>query len=183
MNASNLTRWSGLAAVAAGILFTIINFITLLILGFGQGLSELLIRSVISPIAGTLLVLGLVGLYTRQVEATDVVGLLSFLLAFFGTMLALAGNIWANLLAYLGWALFGLTSLQARIYPPIAAVLLTIGAVVTAPFSTLTVSGFGSILVYISLIASTIFNIAIVWLGFVLFTEKGTSAEHPDRAT
>ena len=182
MKASNLIRWSGLAAVVAGVLFTAINLITLLILGFGQGLSELLLRSVISPIAGALLVLGLVGLYTRQSEATDVIGLISFLFAFFGTMLALAGNVWANMLAYLGWALFGVSSLQARIYPPKAAVLLTIGAVVTAPFSTLTVSGLGSILVYASLIASTIFNVALAWLGFVLFTEKGISAEHPDRA-
>jgi hypothetical protein len=71
---------------------------------------------VISPVGSALLLLGLIGLYARQSEATDVIGLISFLFALFGTVLALAGNVWGNLLAYLGWALFGVASLQARVY-------------------------------------------------------------------
>jgi hypothetical protein len=181
VESSNLIRWGGLAAVVAGVLFIIINLITLVILGFGQESFELVVRSVISPFAGAMLVLGLVGLYARQSEATDVIGLIGFLFALFGTVLALAGNVWANMLAYLGWALFGVSSLQARIYPPIAAILLIIGAVVTAPFSTLTVGELGDILVYVGIGASTIFNIAIAWLGFALFTGRGVSAEQSYR--
>src|ERR671933_811746 len=173
VKSSNLIRWSGLAAVVAGLLFMVINLITLLILGFGQERSELLIRSIISPVAGALLLLGLIGLYARQSEATDVIGLISFLFALLGTVLALAGNVWANMLGYLGWALFGVSSLQARVYPRIAAILLIIGALITAPFSTSTVGGFGDILVYMGVGASTVFNVAIIWLGFALFTDKG----------
>lgn len=181
MKSSNLIQWSGLAAVAAGLLFMLINLITLLILGFGQERSELLIRSIISPIAGALLLLGLIGLYAYQSEATDVIGLISFLLALLGTVLALAGNVWANMLGYLGWALFGVSSLQARVYPRIAAIILIIGALITAPFSTSTVSGFGDILVYAGVGAGTVFDVAIIWLGFALFTGKGISAQQPEQ--
>jgi hypothetical protein len=177
MTSSNLIRWGGLAAVIAGALFIIINVITLLVLGFGQEPFELLIRSVISPLGGALLLLGLFGLYTRQAEATDVIGLIGFLFAFFGTVAALTGNVWANLLAYLGWALFGVSSLQARVYPPAAAVLLVVSAVLAAPFSTLTASALGNIPVYVGLGANTIFNVAIAWLGFALFTGRGISTE------
>ena len=177
MTSSNLIRWGGLAAVVAGVLFVIINVITLLVLGFGQDPFELLIRSVISPVGGALLLLGLFGLYARQAEATDVIGLIGFLFAFFGTISALTGNVWANLLAYLGWALFGVSSLQARVYPPTAAMLLTVGAVITAPFSTLTASELGNVPVLAGLCASTIFNVAVAWLGFALFTGRGASPE------
>src|ERR687886_283239 len=181
VESSNLIRWGGLAAVIAGALFIIINLITLLVLVFGQESFELLVRSIISPVAGALLLLGLIGLYARQSEATDVAGLISFLFALLGTVLALAGNVWANMLGYLGWALFGVSSLQARVYPRIAAILLIIGALITAPFSASTVGGFGDILVYMGMVASTIFNIAIIWLGFALFTGKGLSAEQPEQ--
>jgi len=179
VESSNLIRWGGLAAMVAGALFIIINVITLVILGFGQGQLELLVRTVISPVAGALLLLGLVGLYAYQSKVIDVVGLIGFLLAFFGTVLALAGNVWASMLGYLGWALFGVSSWQARIYPPMAAILLVIGAVLTAPFSALIVSRLGDILVYVGLGASTIFAIAIVWLGFALFTGRSEEAQRP----
>jgi hypothetical protein len=165
--------------VVAGGLSVIINLITLLILGFGQEPFELLVRSVISPIAGALLVLGLVGLYARQSEAIDVIGLIGFLLALFGTISALAGNIWANLLAYLGWALFGVSSWQARVYPPAAAILLTVSAVLTAPFSALIAGELGNVPVYVGLGANTIFSMAVAWLGFALFTGRGLSADQP----
>jgi len=181
MKSSDLIRWSGLAAVIAGALFMIINLIVLLILSFGLGSLEILVRSAISPVAGTLLALGLVGLYARQSEATDVIGLIGFLFAFSGTVLALAGNVWANLLAYLGWALFGVSSWQARVYPPMAAILLTIGALITAPFSILIAGGGSAILAYVGVGASTVFNIAIAWLGFVLFTRRSVSAEQTHR--
>ena len=179
MESSNLIRWCGLAAVVAGALFVLINLITTLILGFGQGQFELLVRTVISPVAGALLLLGLVGLYARQAEALDLVGLIGFLLAFFGTVLALAGNGRANMLAYLGWALFGVSCWQARMYPPAAALLLVIGAVLSAPFSSLVAGGLGDIRVYAGLGASVVFGIAIAWLGFALFMMRSEEAHRP----
>jgi hypothetical protein len=181
MKSSDLIRWSGLAAVIAGALFMVVNLIALLILSFGLGSLEILVRSVISPLAGALLVLGLVGLYARQSEATDIIGLIGFLFALFGTVLALAGNVWANLLAYLGWALFGVSSWQARVYPPTAAILLTVGALITAPFSPLIAGGGSETLAYVGIGASTVFNIAIAWLGFALFTGRSVSAGQTHR--
>ena len=86
MRSSNLIRWSGLAATIAGALFIIINLTALLSLSFGQGSLGLLVRTVISPVGGALLVLGLIGLYVRQWEATDAIGLVGFLCALFGTV-------------------------------------------------------------------------------------------------
>jgi len=181
MKSSELIRWSGLAAVIAGALFIVVNLIALLILSFGQGSFELLVRSAISSVAGTLLVLGLFGLYARQAEVTGIVGLIGFSFVLFGTILALAGNVWANLLAYLGWALFGVASWQARVYPSMAAILLTISALITAPFSILIAGGGSATLVYVGVGANIIFHLAIVWLGFALFAGRRVSAEQPHR--
>ena len=75
-------------------------------------------------------------------------------------MLALAGNAWANLLAYFGWALFGVASLQARVYPPATAMLLTVGALIAAPFSILLAAA-SPVLVYTGIAASIVFNGAV----------------------
>src|SRR5215210_1343970 len=176
MRSLDLIRWSGLSAGIGGTLFIIINLTALLTSSFGQSSLGLLVRNVISPVGGALLVLGLIGLYARQSEATDAIGLVGFLFAFFGTVLALAGNVWANLLAYFGWALFGVSSWQARVYPPIASILLTIGALVAAPFSTL-VAGTSSVLIYMGVGAGIVFNGAVAWLGFALFSGRSVAAE------
>jgi hypothetical protein len=84
--------------------------------------------------------------------------------------------VWANLLAYFGWALFGVSSLQARVYPPKAAVLLTIGALIAAPFS-IPVAGASSVLVYMGTGASIVFNGAVAWLGLALFLRRSVAAE------
>jgi len=142
----------------------------------------LLVRNVVSPIGGTLLVLGLIGLYTRQSEASGVVGLLGFLFALFGTVLALAGNAWANLLAYFGWALFGVASLQARVYPPAASMLLIIGALIAAPFSIL-LAGASPILTYLGVASSIVFNGAVAWLGLVLVRGEALRPGTPQRGS
>src|SRR3712207_3645357 len=91
-------------------------------------------RYVLQPFGVALLALGLVGLYARQARATGIPGLIGFLLAFFGTAIVYAGY-WSILLAYLGWALFGVSSLRARIYPRIASILLIVGALTAQLFN------------------------------------------------
>jgi hypothetical protein len=148
-----------------------------------------------------LLPLGLVGLYARQSEAAGPLGLLSFLAAFSGTVLV-AGFLWTDtfiapalatsapqflnmgpppgralsLLVFgVGWALFGLASLWAGVYPRQAAMLLIIGAAISTVLSlTFLPVPFGGLL----------FEAAVVWLGVVLFTGWGTSApEQPSRVS
>ena len=178
MSSSKLIRWGGLAAVVAGALFIIVDLITLFIF-FEQSPMEgfsgfgLLFRSASAQVAGALLLLGLVGLYARQSEATGIPGLISFLVAFLGTVLA-QSLVWANLLAGLGWALFGVSCLRADIYPRIAAVLLIVGALITGLVGTLISGRPSSILVYIG--ADIILNVAVAWLGFSLFIRRAQAA-------
>jgi hypothetical protein len=173
---STLIRWGGMAAMVAGVMLVVLDLLSLLVFGFGQRVGEsfvssgLLIRSTIAPMVGALLLLGLVGLYARQSEATGVPGLISFLVAFVGTVLA-QSFILADLLANLGWALFGVSCLRARVYPRVASTLLIIGAVGTGVVSASSRGEPGSVLMYTVIGADIILNAAIAWLGFSLFSK------------
>jgi hypothetical protein len=169
---STLIRWGGLAAVVAGILFIIVSLINLFALIAGQDPTAILVRVIITQIAGAVLLFGLVGLYFRRSDELGSLGLIGFVFAFFGTAFALTGNIWANLLAEVGWALFGIACLQARVYPRIAAIVLIIGALLTALFIALLLGNLSGILGYLAVAASIIFYVAVAWLGFSLFTGR-----------
>ena len=172
MPSSTLIRWGGLAAVVAGVLFIIVSLINLAALIVGRDPSAVLVRTTIVQIAGAVLLFGLVGLYFRRSDELGSLGLLGFVFAFFGTAFALTGNIWANLLAEVGWALFGIACLQARVYPRIAAIVLIIGALLTALFIALLLGNLSGILGYLAVAASIIFYVAVAWLGFSLFTGR-----------
>jgi hypothetical protein len=174
VSSSNLIRWAGLAALVAGVLFIIVDLLSLFVFGFGQRFTEaiissglLLFRSALTPLAGALVLLGLVGLYARQSETTGISGLVSFLVAFVCTVLA-QGSILVDLLANLGWALFGVSCLQAQIYPRLASLLLIVGAV----SSSFPRSEPGGVLMYAVIGTDIILNAAIAWLGFDLFENK-----------
>jgi len=66
----------------------------------------------------------------------------------------------------LGWLLFGVATLRAGVYPRVAAIVLIIGAVI----SFLPIPATGIVL-----------NVAVAWLGFMLFTEQVRSDEQPSR--
>jgi hypothetical protein len=182
VSSSNLMRWGGFAAVVAGLMFIIVDLITALILGLNQDFSQdlvsfgLIFRSAMVPMAEALLLLGLVGLYTRQSEAVGVPGFISFVVAFLGTVLS-QDFVWANLLLGLGWALFGVSCLRGGIYPRIAATLLVVGALMTGLVGTLVSGEAGTILVYIG--ADVVLNVAIAWLGFSLFLRREEAAGDP----
>jgi hypothetical protein len=100
MSPSNLIRWSGLAAVMASVLLLIPDIIDTYrtdelsptYLTSGTHAFQSLLRMIAFVL---LLPLGLVGLYARQSEAAGPLGLLSFLVAFAGTVLV-AGFLWAD---------------------------------------------------------------------------------------
>lgn len=167
-----------MAAVAAGALFIIIDLVALVVFGFGASLGQavvpfgLSLRSAVAPVAGALLLMGLVALYADRPEATGIPGLAGFLVAFLGMVLAQSFAL-ADLLANLGWALFGAAILQARVYPRAAAILLIVGAVSAGAVSALPRGGPpASILIYAAIAASVILNVAIAWLGFDLFRRR-----------
>jgi hypothetical protein len=138
-----------------------------------------------------LLLLGLVGLYARQSAAAGTLGLVGFLVAVLGTMLLagawwleafavpfaadkapalvretpagrlLAGGAVSFGVFALGWVLFGLASLRARVFPRDAAVLLIIGGVV-------------GLLIAVVPGAGVPLALAVVWMGmWLLRSERG----------
>ena len=80
------------------------------------------------------------------------------------TGLGLPGFILSFLLAGLGWLVFGVATLRARVYPRWAAILLIVGAVLS--FTPLPLSGM-------------VLSVAVAWLGFILFTERQFARAQP----
>lgn len=67
-----------------------------------------------------------------------------------------------------GWLLFGIATLRGRVFPRASAIVLIVGAVVTflpLPFTTL------------------VFDVAVAWLGFALFTGREAPAEQSSRVS
>ena len=172
---SNLTRLGGLAAAVAGVLFIIADLVAL-VLNLGQpSIGGLFFKSVVALIAAVLLLLGLVGLYANRTEVMGILGLIGFLVAFFGLTLGQRGFLWAALLANLGWILFGVAILGTRAYPRTAAIILIVGAVLSGIVNLLIGGGVlitPASYAVIGSVADIIFNVAIVWLGFSLFTGR-----------
>lgn len=145
-----------------------------------------------------LLLGGLVGLYARQSEAAGRLGLIGFLVAFVGTALLVGLFFTqAFLVPYLaakfpevlrageqglvavgfgmtftvfpvGWMLFSVATLRARVYPRTAAILLIIGTVITfvpVPLSTIAL------------------NVAVAWLGLSLLRMESVPTAQPARAS
>lgn len=142
-----------------------------------------------------LLSVGLVGLYDYQWRAAGSLGLAGFLVAFVGTVF-FTGFLWANifvapalavgapefldtggrfpgfrlsLLIYaVGWLLFGLASLKARVYPRAPVTALTVGAALDL---------FGAPL------SGLVIDAAFVWLGFALLSARGAPVEQTSRVS
>jgi hypothetical protein len=192
VSSSELIRWSGMAAVAGGVTLVVSGLVSILGVDFsdlGQNLGALIFASLLGMLAAVLLLLGLVGLYASQARAAGILGLVGFFLAFLGTVLV-AGFDWAGafllpdaadeasrifeatppgfvvtfLLFAVGWLVFGLAMLRARIYPQAVALALVVGAVANL----VPVAG-----------TEFIFAVAIAWAGFLLFTGRGATGAQP----
>ena len=199
MSSSDLMRWGGLAALVGGVLFVVAELLglpTINIESFSETATttSFAIQTTTFLLGVVLMLLGLVGLYARQSEAAGALGLIGFLVAFLGTVL-IGGFMWASvfiapalatevpevvdagpppgllptfIIFAVGWLLFGIATLRGRVFPRAAAILLIVGAVVTIlplPFTTL------------------VFDVAVAWLGFALFTGREASAEQPPRVS
>src|ERR687897_290724 len=185
MSYKGMLRLAGLAAMVGGAIWALASLQQFLNLASPDllnvdrsigGNNVVFARYVLQPIGVALLALGLVGLYARQARATGIPVLIGFLLAFFGTAIVYAGY-WSILLAYLGWALFGVSSLKARVYPRLASVLLIVGALTAQLFNPSVAVGPGAAFGWVGALGTIIVMAVIIWLGFLLFTERGEEAE------
>src|SRR5215211_6338144 len=185
MSYRGMLRLAGLAAMVGGAIVALaivqqsLNLASPEILntdGSGAPRDIVFARYVLQPFGVALLALGLVGLYARQARTTGIPGLIGFLLAFFGTAIIYAGY-WSILLAYLGWALFGASSLKARVYPRLASVLLIVGALTAQLFNPSVAVGPGASFGWVGALGTVIVMAVIAWLGFFLFRERGEVAE------
>jgi hypothetical protein len=210
VSSSNLIRLSGLAAVLGGVLFLVAELLSFATetAHLTENLSEWatttpwLFTWSLFLLGGVLLQIGLVGLYVRQAEAAGINGLVGFVVAFLGTALAV-GAIWSQLFivpdlgaepptaspagvprvadqlvgAYwfttsfmalfpLGWYVFGVTAWRARVYSRAAAMVLMVGALLA--------------LIPVPL-SGIVLDVAVAWLGFILFTGRGETPLQPSR--
>lgn len=200
MLSSNLIRWGGLAAIVAAGLFIIANLLGLFTVFFQGPADGMILQNIVAVGVGVLLLLGLIMLYGRHLEAMSGAGLVGFLVSFAGVIVALGVFawaysladqgwglffIWASLLTNLGWILFGAVSLEAWVYPR-AAALLIVGAVLYGVVNALIGSGAqsgalsGSLDYVVGVVLfGIIFNAAVALLGFSLFRRRGI--EHPQQ--
>jgi hypothetical protein len=203
ISSSNWIRWCGLAALGAGVLFLIGDLI-IVVAGVdfhsagSQTTTSYASVFLLWLLAGALLLLGLVGLYARQSDATGVLGLVGFLAAFSGTVLVV-GFFWYSLF---------ITPLVAAEAPelhetiggsagePLGIILsvlaysagwvlfgvATLRAGVYPRVAAITVI-VGAVLALVPvpgiMAAGMVFDAAVAWLGFLLFAGRGAATEQP----
>lgn len=196
MSHSNLLRWGGLAALVSGVASVMGDLLRLFVDVESAEAATTTSYALVFwmyLIGAVLLLIGLVCLYVSQSEEAGVLGLIGFLISFSGTVL-LAGTLWFELfitpalaseaprlaeaelglvgfvltflLVVVGWFLFGLATLRARLYPRWSAMLLLVGVIVS--FLPVPLSG-------------VVFSVAVSWMGLVLFTRTGAAVRQPPR--
>jgi hypothetical protein len=100
MSSSHLLRWSGLAALAGGVLLLVSNILEFVLFG-NQPDAEVATTSAwilvqgAYIVAATLMSLGLVGLYLRQAKEAGGLGLAIFVVTFSGNLL-MTGATWGE---------------------------------------------------------------------------------------
>jgi hypothetical protein len=200
MTPSSLFRLSGLALLLAAAVFTIAELISFSIFaahGEAYDLRQIarsgafFFQSLLTLFAGTLLLGGLVGLYVRQSEEAGKLGLISFLLAFFGTTLVV-GDFYTNTFvtpmvaleapAFLtnplsgilqvwlpfsfgviafSWLLLGVATIRAGVYPRVAAWVLLVAT-------------------FLALVPFPLANLpfyaAVAWIGLDLLRTRAVSS-------
>jgi hypothetical protein len=193
---SSLLRLSGLALVLAAAMFAIAEMLAFTIIvkaGAAYDLKQVaqtgtfFVQSLLTFVAGGLLLGGMVGLYIRQCEAAGKLGLVGFVSAFFGTVVV-EGDFYANtfitplvaqeapafldnplsgflqvwlpfdfMLLAFSWLMLAVATVRAHVYPRAASWFLLAGALVA--------------LVPLPLV-NVPFDAALVWLGLGLLTAK-----------
>ena len=201
MSNSALIRWSGLAAIlAAGLL----SVGALLSLGAASENSSVSVTtpsyafsSLLYLLGAVLLLLALVGLYIRQAQASGILGLVAFLVAFLGTALAL-GATWADLFVAPALAVEAPRVLDAEptgmlalgftltflVFLPLGWLLFGVASLRAGiyPRAAAILLMVGAVIAGLPIpLTEIVLYVGVAWLGFVLFTERGETVQQPTR--
>lgn len=197
---SNLIRWSGPAAIAAGALLIVAFLLSSFV---ADGFFYLF------GLVFLLLLAALPGLQARQSGRSGLLGRIGFLMALIGV--ALLGVLFAvvgmaeiffgfdpderaflGLLlvvgffaSFVGIILFGIATARADVLPRGAALLLTLGLPLALAIDILTGSFFGEgeQAGWGMFIGFTIFGVGLMWLGYAAWSGRGASANRPARVS
>ena len=211
MSTKNLARWSGIACILAGVLLALATLVHP-----SRETPRIILEQELPLVAAHWLytffcgffLLGLPGLYSAQADRAGRLGLVSFLMVFFGTLFFAVSNDYgfiAPVLAarapamldainayphvaalngllivgfFLGFILFGIATLRAGLLPPQIGMLLAIGSPLYL------VGGALGQLMYealwtVAILGALALGLGLVWAGYSLWSSKETLVLQP----
>ena len=185
-----LVRWGGLAAMLVGVAFIVL----VLIPKARDGSPFYIFGSVLLFVAVWLLLLvALAGFHALQKEHYGRIGRAGFytvivgasamiviqLLTWVGVTLGITALVFPDpvglLIVMVGFVLYGVATLQARVLPRWCGVGLIVGVPVLIGISVVSEE-------YGEMLGGILFGLLWLALGYVLWSESGAAAEHPARA-
>lgn len=205
MPTANLIRWSGLISILAGLLYALAAILH----PVGEDIAAYTSPNWVTAhqvywVSAILMLFGLVGLYSRQVEKTRWLGLVGFVLAFIGT--AFVGSIFVMVSTVipliaaetpalfdqaatpptgavlvvvlgfsLGYILFGVATMRAGVLPRWSGLLLIIGV---SFFIISEAPLFDRTISHVNVtIGDVVFGLGLAWMGYALWSEKREPAK------
>ncbi len=167
MTRESLVRWTGLANIVAGVgtaLFWFIHPDPSLVNLSLRGAALWKIDYGIFIVVLVLTLFALVGMLSKQIERINLLGVFGYIFAFTGTALVIGAGTFegvGGMIFSLGYVLFGIFIIQARIFPPLAGILMIIGGPIL---------GLSPVMPPLArMIGSVIFGLANIWLGSSLW--------------
>lgn len=186
MSSSDLVRWGGIAAMAAGVVWIAIGLLGLVV--ENPGVSPLV--NVLFMVAVLLVLVGLVGFHALQKRNYGSIGRVGFytiIVAILGLVLgwlaifagASAALVWfvlpaSTLAVLLGFVLYGAATLEAKVLPRWCGIALIIAVPVLVALGG--ISGSPGIS-----IGYVWFGLVWLTLGYSLWSQRGMATEQPSR--
>ena len=178
MSSSDLIRWGGLAAIIGGVVWVLEGLLLLIL-----AMPESAVTDLLFSIATLCTVGGVIGFHALQKDNygrigrggfwTVVVASLALIVGLIAVSLLGSSSIWEPLFpvgtfaVFVGFALYGAASLQARILPRWCGI-----GFIVAPFMFL-LGDFGTVL----------FGLLWLALGYMLWSQNHTSVGQPSRVS
>ena len=211
MSTKDLSRWSGIACILAGLLLTLATLIHP-----SRETPEIILEQELRLVAAHwlttfsfgFLLLGLPGLYAAQSERAGRLGLVGFLMLFFGTLFFAVSNHYGfiapvlaaqapamldainayppvialnGLLAvgfFLGFIFFGIATLRARVLPRQTGILMIIGSPLNIAGAVLGLLVSETFWI-IAILGALALGLGLAWSGYSLWSHKERAVLQP----